>query len=140
VHAREPSRDGPLYELDMGDMRAASRVRRTIRHTQRDIHAIERMLQALKRKIPGDLGGQLRQLRPRVPLNKQRHEVPHRSPIELGVLAVRVVAPGGRDPHPPPVPHGYRSLSTPTPSRCAVSKGQVSYGLRHVGRNLARSV
>jgi len=52
-----PSRDGPLYELDMGDMRAASRVRRTIRHTQRDIHAIERMLQALKRKIPGDLGG-----------------------------------------------------------------------------------
>jgi hypothetical protein len=40
-----------------GDMRAASRVRRTIRHTQRNIHAIERMLQALKRKIPGDLGG-----------------------------------------------------------------------------------
>jgi len=57
VQRESPSRDGPLYELDMGDMRAASRVRRTIRHTQRNIHAIERMLQALKRKIPGDLGG-----------------------------------------------------------------------------------
>ena len=53
---------------------------------------------------------------------------------------VAEVAPGSQDPHPPPVPHGYRSLSTPTPSRCAVSKGQVPYGLRHVGRNLARSV
>ena len=39
--------------MTTGDIGAASRVRRTIRHTEHDIRAIDRMLEALNQRFPG---------------------------------------------------------------------------------------